>query len=85
MWHVHLRSHSGIVCSGGVLFWWPALVSVKNRVFLLACSVWVMSGLLCCVLQFLGLLGMGVHMLIVGGAMCLCHCVGIVYSWGLDV
>ena len=38
-WHVvcvhgHLRSHSGIVCSGGVLFRWPTMVNVKNRVFL---------------------------------------------------
>ena len=37
--HVHLRSHSGFVCSGGVLFRWHALVNVKNWVFSWACSV----------------------------------------------
>jgi hypothetical protein len=40
--HVHLRSQSRIVCSGGLLLRLPALVNVKNRVVLLACSVWVM-------------------------------------------
>ena len=40
--HVHLRSHSGIVYSGGLLLRCPALVNVKNRVYLLACNVWVM-------------------------------------------
>jgi hypothetical protein len=38
--HVHLRSHSGIVCSGGLLLNVFALVSVKNIVSLLACNVW---------------------------------------------
>ena len=37
--HVHLRSHSGIVCFGGLLLNLDALVSVKNLVFLLACNV----------------------------------------------
>ena len=47
--HVHGRSQSGIVCSGGLLFMWPALVSVKKRVFLWACSVLVIrcTALLC--------------------------------------
>ena len=47
--HVHLRSQSAIVCSGGLLLKLPTLVSVKNRVVLLACSVWVMrcTTLLC--------------------------------------
>ena len=47
--HVHLRSHSGIVCTGGLLLRWHVLVNVKNRVFLLACMVWVMRciALLC--------------------------------------
>ena len=47
--HVHLRSHSGIVYSSGLLLRLHALVSVKNPVFLLACSVWVMrcTALLC--------------------------------------
>jgi hypothetical protein len=47
--HVHWRSQSGIVCSGGLLFKWPALVNVKKRVFLWACNVWVMrcTALLC--------------------------------------
>ena len=40
--HVHVRSHSGTVWSGGWLFRLPALVKVKNLVCLLACSVWVM-------------------------------------------
>ena len=31
--HVHGRSQSGIVCSGELLFMWPALVSVKNMCF----------------------------------------------------
>ena len=31
--HVHLRSQSGIVESGGLLLRLPALVSVKNQVF----------------------------------------------------
>ena len=34
--HVQLRSHFGIVCWGGVLFRWHALVNVKNRVFLVS-------------------------------------------------
>jgi hypothetical protein len=48
--HMHLRSHSKIVCSGGVLFRWSASVNVKNRVFMWACSIWVMRciALLCC-------------------------------------
>ena len=48
--HVHLRTHSGFVCSGGLLLKVHALVNVKNLVFLLACSVWVMrcTALLCC-------------------------------------
>ena len=47
---MHLRTHSGIVCSDGLLLKVHALVSVKNLVFLLACSVWVMryNSLLCC-------------------------------------
>ena len=46
---VHLRSQSGIVWLGGLLLNLRALVSVKNRVFLLACSIWVMrcTALLC--------------------------------------
>ena len=31
--HVHLRSHSRIVCSGGLLLKVHALVNVKNLVF----------------------------------------------------
>ena len=53
-WHaicvlVHLRSQSGSVELGGLLLRLPTLVHVKNRVFLLACSVWVMRciALLC--------------------------------------
>ncbi len=38
--HVHLRSHSGTVESCGLLLKLPTLVSVKNRVDFLACSVW---------------------------------------------
>ena len=38
-WHVHWSSHSGIVCSCGWLVRWPALVKVRNLVFLFACSV----------------------------------------------
>ena len=55
--HVHARSHrslnprsqSGTVLSCGWLLRVPALVSVKNFVFLLACSVWVIrwTALLC--------------------------------------
>ena len=47
--HVHWRSQSGIVWSWGWLGSIPALVRVKNRVFLLACRVWAMrwSALLC--------------------------------------
>ena len=46
---MHLRSHVGIVCSGFVFLILPMLVSVKNQVFLLACSVWAMrcTALLC--------------------------------------
>ena len=39
---MHLRSRSGIVESGGLLLRLHALVSVKNWVHLLACSVWAM-------------------------------------------
>ena len=28
---------------------------------------------------------MGVHMLIIGGVVCLCHCYGKVCNWGFDV
>lgn len=47
--HMHLRSQSGSVCSGGLLLKLHALAIVKSRVFLLACSVWVMrcTTLLC--------------------------------------
>ena len=47
--HVHVRSHSGTVWSGGWLLMVPALASVKNLVFLLACNVWVIiwTALLC--------------------------------------
>ena len=37
--------------------------------------------LLCCAI--LRPLSMGVHMLIIGGAMCFCHCYGTVCSWVL--
>ena len=40
--HMHLKSPSIIVCSGGLLLRLHALVSVKNWVCLLARSVWVM-------------------------------------------
>ena len=40
--HVHLRSHSRVACFGGLLLKVLALVNVKNLVFLLAFSVWVM-------------------------------------------
>ena len=48
-WHEHLISQSGIVCSGVMLLSFPALVSVKYQVFVLAWSVWVMrcTALLC--------------------------------------
>jgi hypothetical protein len=48
-WQVHWSSHSGIVCSCGWLLKCHAFVSVKNLVFLLACSVWVIrwTALLC--------------------------------------
>ena len=39
---MHLKSQFGTVESDGLLVRLPALVSVKNRVFLLACSFWVM-------------------------------------------
>ena len=47
--HVHLRSYSRIVWSGGVLFRCSTLASVKNWVFLWACNVCVMrcTALLC--------------------------------------
>ena len=47
--HVHLRSHYGIVWFGGWLIRLQALVKVKNWVFSLAYSVWVMrwTALLC--------------------------------------
>ena len=47
--HIHLRSLSGIVWSWGWLVSLPALVNVRDRVFLLACKVWVMrwTALLC--------------------------------------
>ena len=47
--HVHLMSQFGIACSGGLLLRLPALVSVKNPVFMLACNDWVMRciALLC--------------------------------------
>jgi hypothetical protein len=38
--HVHCSSHFGIVCSCGWLLLWPALIRVRNLVFLFACSVW---------------------------------------------
>ena len=48
-WHEHLISQSGIVCSCVVLLKFPALVSVKYWVFLLAWSVWVIrcTAMLC--------------------------------------
>ena len=39
--HMRWRSHSEIVGFGALLLRLPALVSVKNLVFLLACNVWV--------------------------------------------
>ena len=39
---VHMSSHSGIVESGGLLLQCPTLISMKNWVNLLACSVWAM-------------------------------------------
>ena len=47
--HVHLRSHSMMVCLVGVLLRLPTLVNVKKRVFLLAWNVLVMrcTTLLC--------------------------------------
>ena len=38
--HMRWRSHSKIVGFGGLLLRLPALVNVKNLVFLLACNVW---------------------------------------------
>ena len=47
--HMHLRNHSGIVCSSGLLSRLFALVTKKNLVLLLACDVWVIrcTALLC--------------------------------------
>ena len=49
---MHARSQSCIVWSGGWLLKLLALVNVKNLVFLLACSVWVIrwTALLCLVI-----------------------------------
>ena len=49
---MHLRSQSRIICYGNLLLRLPTLVSVKNRVLLLACNVLVMTctALLCCVI-----------------------------------
>ena len=46
---MHLRSQFGIICYGGLFLRVPTLVSVKNRVLLLAYSVWMMrcTTLLC--------------------------------------
>ena len=38
-----------------------------------------------CNFNFLVLLSMGVRMLIVSGAMCLCRCFGIVYNWDFGI
>ena len=48
-WHVHWSSHFGTVCSCGWLLMWPALVKVRNLVFLFAWSVWEMrcTAMLC--------------------------------------
>ena len=50
--HVLARSQSGTVSSGGWLLWLHALVNVKNMMFLLACSIWVIkwTTLLCFVI-----------------------------------
>ena len=47
--HVHRKSQFGTVCSCVRLLCWPALVMVRNLVFLLACNVWVIrcTALLC--------------------------------------
>ena len=47
--HVHCKSHPGTVCSCGWLLILPEFTLVKNRVCLLACSVWVIrwTTLLC--------------------------------------
>jgi hypothetical protein len=39
---VHLSSHSRIIKLGGLLLKFHALISVRNLVNLLACSVWAM-------------------------------------------
>jgi hypothetical protein len=41
--------------------------------------------LLCCVLLFLDLLGVGVHMLVVSGATCLYRCCDIMCSLGSGI
>jgi hypothetical protein len=55
--HVQLSNHYGIVWSRDLLLILPALVSVKKRVFLLACSVCVMR---CTALSCLEILEVGV-------------------------
>ena len=60
---------------------------MKKRVFLWACSVWVIrcTTLLClAILRFL-ILGIGVRMLIGGGVMCPCHYMSTMCSWDFDV
>ena len=83
--HVHLRDHSNIVCSGGWFLRLAALVSVKNLVCLLACSVWVMrwSALLC--LAILRPFKYGYSHVDKRWAKCLCHCGGTWCSWGFGV
>ena len=83
--HMHCSNHSGTICSCGWLLKWPALILVKYRVFLLACSVWAIRCIALLCLAILSPLCMDVHMSRVGGAMCPYRFCGIVCSWGLDV
>ena len=63
----------------------PALVSVKKRAFLLACSVCVMRCIALCVWRFLGLLGRDVHIVRRGAAMYLYRFYGMVCNWSFGV
>ena len=56
-------------------------VSVKNRIQLLACSVWAMRCIALLWRAILGPLCVGFHMLIGGVAMCFCHCFGTMCNW----
>ena len=84
-WHMHCSSQSGTVCSCRQLLRWPALIMVRNLVFLLACSVWVIRCIALLCLAILSPVRYVCSHVDNKWAACLGHSYDIVCNWGFGL